>query len=249
MSEREAAASASLAGLRRRVLSRNAELRGAVAATAAWLITVWPVAASPQVGGALRALAVVALVPGVLAPWWVGVRPRLARHVGLTGFLAVVVATWVWASYLSLMPRLDLYRSVLGAVAWGVFTLSWSHPWSVPDEELHEAPVGITRGLAPRRAPPRFAIALAGLGIVLGLFCLALAWDVQDPDRATWAQALGVGAAVSLTTGGCTVALVAGQRDEARVEGTRLGGAVLRSFLLVVLLAVLVVGAFLTGPR
>src|SRR5688572_9455874 len=95
----------------------------------AWATTVAPAALGRDAPGAARFFAVLALLAGITGQLMVGARKRIGRHVGLTAYLALATLSWLLAGS-SLQPtRLDPTRAAIGAVAWGVFALSWSDPW------------------------------------------------------------------------------------------------------------------------
>jgi hypothetical protein len=205
--------------LAREVRARSTNLRATLAAIAAWAITLAPLAVSGRASLATRLIALLALAPGVAGPQLLARGDRIARHVGVTAFVAAALAAWTLGSLDQALVGVDSFRAVLGVIAWAVFALSWPHPWSVPDEKLSMAPEGEAAGLTPRRKPPVVAVVVAGVGAACGAFCLALAWRVEDPSRAVFAHAAAVGAAVALLTSASTVAVVAGR--EHRREGRR----------------------------
>jgi hypothetical protein len=191
--------------------ARAAGMRCTLAALAAWAITVAPLAASARPSALTRIAALSAVVPGVVGAQLAGRRHRLARHVGISAFLVLSVLTWALASRDQVLVTVDRFRALLGALAWGVFAVAWSHPWSVPDVLLKDAPEGASRGLKPRRRLPAYSLGAAALGVAAAAGCLVLGWSTEDPDRAVFAQALATGAAVALITAGSTVALSAGR--------------------------------------
>lgn len=205
--------------LAREVRAHSSNLRSTLAAVGAWAITVAPLVVSGRASAATRVLALVSLLPGVAGPQLVARGNALARHIGITGFIVAVLLAWTAASIDQALEGVDAFRAVLGSIAWGVFALSWSHPWSVPDDKLSMAPEGATAGLTPRRKAPMVAVVVAGAGALCAAACLALAWRVEDPSRAIFGQAVAVGAAVALLTSSSTVAVAAGR--EGRREGRR----------------------------
>ncbi|RLB47795.1 MAG: hypothetical protein DRI90_25995 [Deltaproteobacteria bacterium] len=191
--------------------ARSATLRCTLAAVGAWTITVAPLVAAGQLSALGRVLAFVAVVPGVVGPQLLERNHRKARHVGITTFLVLVLATWALASQHQALAGVDLFRALLGALAWGVFGIAWSHPWSVPSVKLKKAPPGRLGGLKPRRETPHHAVAVAAAGAITGIGCLVMAWRVEDASRAVFAQAIATGCAIALVTSASTVAVLAGK--------------------------------------
>jgi len=147
-------------GLRRWASS----LRTGLCAVAAWVITVAPLSASVKASPVERVLAALALLMGVCAPVLARHRPRLARHLGITGFVGLFAVLCVLSSLSGSLAKLDGYRSALGAVAWGLYALSWSHPWSVPDAQLAQALPRVSGALEPRRRLSWLPVGIAAGG-------------------------------------------------------------------------------------
>jgi|HubBroStandDraft_6_1064221.scaffolds.fasta_scaffold178848_2 hypothetical protein len=215
-----------------------------VATAIAWAVTLAPVGFGRGAPSLAAVLAVGALAAGLGGPVLARTRPRAGRHVGISLFVALATATWLAGSQAIQPARLDTVRGVLGAVAWGVFALSWSDRWGsrrvdVPHDP--EAPL-----LLARSELPVLATALASLGVVFGLVYLVLAWQVRDPDRSLVAQAIALLCAVGIVTGASVVATARGKARSA--GGRRLTPPVVRALL--VLVAVAVTGAvYMTAMR
>lgn len=227
-------------------------LRCALTAVAAWVITVAPVASARGAGILERLLAAGALVAGLTAAVLALEHHRLARHVGLTGFVGLSASAWLAATLQSGFPRIDLYRSLLGALAWGLFALSWSHPWSSPGADRVPGATRVTgRKLTPRRRPPRYALGVTLFGALASVACLVLAWRITPPSRAVLAQTVAVAASLALL-GGATALAVAAGRPAARGRGIRWPRAsrgsrrLLRSVLLLLALASAALALLLT---
>ncbi len=193
------------------VRARSSTLRATLAGVAAWAISIAPLIVTSRASGPTRVAAAVAVIPALLGPQLIQRSHRLARHVGVTGFLALAVGSWLLASFDQVLGTVDTFRAVLGVLAWGVFAVSWSHPWSVSDAKLRKAPEGETVGLKPRRKAPPYAVGVAVVGAICAVACMALAWVVADPSRAVFAQALAVGFAVALLTSASRIAVLAGK--------------------------------------
>ncbi|HSO00236.1 MAG TPA: hypothetical protein VLS89_18215, partial [Candidatus Nanopelagicales bacterium] len=198
------------------ILARAAEglretrtLQAMLASLVAWAITVAPAAFSRGSPPEARVVAVLALPCGLAAPPLALARRRLGRHLGITVFLALVTLTWLLASPAIQPLRLDPIRAGIGAVAWGVFALSWRDRWptGVPQEPEPDAPT-----LQARSHLPPFATAIAALSAVSALALLFLAWRVREADRALLAQAVAVACAVAVTTAAADVAVSRGRR-------------------------------------
>jgi hypothetical protein len=200
----------------------------------AWALTLAPAGFSrgaPFVAGLLSVAALGAGAGGALVA---RTRPRLGRHLGISLFAALATGTWLAGSP-SIDPlRLDPIRGVFGAVAWGVFALSWSERWSSHAEPVPvdpEAPL-----LLPRAALPPLATAVTGLGVALGVAYLVLAFQVREPARALVSQALALACAVAVVTAAGVVATVRGKHRPS--TGRRLTPPVVRALLLLVTTAI-----------
>ncbi|MCC6554948.1 MAG: hypothetical protein IT372_18400 [Polyangiaceae bacterium] len=217
-------------------------IQATLAALAAWTITVAPAAFARGSPASARLLAVLALPAGAGAPLLAVLRRRLARHIGISAFLALSTLTWLLASPAIQPARLDPIRAAIGAVAWGVYALSWRDRWptgKAPDPDP-DAPLLQARSHLPPLAAP-----LAGLGALAGLALLLVAWRVRDPDRALLAQAVALACAVALTTAAATIAVARGRRHPS--ASRRLTREAVRP--LVVLAAFAVAGAVLMMLR
>ncbi|MEM1032765.1 MAG: hypothetical protein AAF928_13210 [Myxococcota bacterium] len=209
-----------VAALAREVRARGLVLRCTLGVVAAWSVTLAPIVVSGRASWWVRGCALVTLPVGLLGSRSLRRNPVQARRLGISLFLGLSAVTWALASLDDVFAGFDPFRAILGSVGWGVYALGWSHPWSVPDDKLEHAPEGDTSGLRPRRTTPLFAVGMAGAGIVGAAACLGLAWRVSDPDRAVFAQAIAVGAAVAVLTAASTVATVSG-RERRRDRGRR----------------------------
>ncbi|HZO15383.1 MAG TPA: hypothetical protein VFB62_19045 [Polyangiaceae bacterium] len=234
--------------LARRLRARSAMLRCTLAALAAWIITLMPLATSGRSSALGRTLAVLSLGPGIAGAQLIARNHRMARHVGVTAFLAVSVAAWAWASKDGVLATLDIFRSMLGALAWIVFAVAWSHPWSVGDEDLARAPEGETSGLKPRRRPPAYAVGVAVLGAAAALSCLAAPWFVTEPSRGVLAHAVATGCAVALITSAATVAVTAGrERKEEGKPRLPIDRRVVNTMLFMLLVGAMILAVFFTS--
>ena len=208
----------------------------------AWSITVAPAAFGHGSGLRSTALGVFDLLAAVLGPALVAARPRLGRHVGITAFVALATLAWLSSSLAIHPQRLDPIRGVFGALAWGVFALSWSERWvkSPPPPTDAEA-----AALQPRTTLPRLAVPIASAGVAAALVVIALAWRLTDPDRALVAHAVAVGAAVGVISAAATVATSRGRRRSSSAR--RFTSAAVRNLVLFAVVAV--AGAILVALR
>lgn len=225
------------------VRARSSTLRCTLSGVGAWAITVAPLVLTARAASSTRMMAVAALIPAIGGPQLIQKNPSLARHLGISGFLAACVATWVLASLDQVLSSVDPFRAILGVLAWGVFALSWSHPWSVSDAKLRKAPEGETVGLKPRRRAPPYAVGVAVMGAICAFTCLALAWVVKEPSRAVFAQALAVGCAVALLTSASRIAVLAGKEKPRSTRRARfpINRRVVNSVVLMLLVVALAV--------
>ncbi|APR86920.1 hypothetical protein A7982_12269 [Minicystis rosea] len=209
----------------------------------AWATTLAPAGFSrgSPIGAGL--LSVLALAAGLGGPILARRNARAGRHLGISLFVALAVATWLLGAQAIHPLRLDSVRGVFGAIAWGVFALSWSDRWGPGPEAIPadpEAPL-----LLPRAALPLGAVPITALAVAAALGYLVLAFRVRDPDRALLAQAVALACAVGMVT---AAGVVATARDKRRAStGRRLTPPVVRALLL--LCAVAVGGAVFTALR
>jgi hypothetical protein len=242
-----------LAGLRRRVTDGHAP-QALLAAFVAWSITLAPAAFGRGVPAIARAVSLVALLAGISGPLVaVGLpRPlrigaalgpkRLGRLIGISLFLALATTTWLLSSAAIVPARLDPTRAAIGALAWGVFALSWSDRWSLG----LAAPLDTAAPALPARATlPFAAVPLAGVAVAVAVSYTALAWRVRDPDRASLAHAVATGCAVWLLSASATVAVARGRRSPRLPR--RVSAVAMRSLL--VLVAVVIGGALVVAFR
>jgi len=202
----------------------------------AWSTTVAPAALSRTAARPAAFIAVVGLLCGLAGPLFRGSRPTLARHVGITAFLALTTGAWLLGSPALAPARLDPLRASVGAIAWGAFALSWRERWETgpakPDVPRDpEAPL-----LQARTTLPRGAIPIATFGILAGLVYLVLAWHVRDADRALAAHAVAIACAVAVSAVAAMVAVDRGKRSSR--SSRRMTAAAGKSLLMLVVFVV-----------
>lgn len=217
----------------RRELRENGPPPTVLAAVVAWSITLAPAALARSSPRSALYFAVAAVIAGASGPLLLPVHPRLGRHIGISLFLGLAALTWLLTSPAIQPARLDPMRAAIGAVAWGVFALSWNERWKSKVE-----PEVDTQGpaLQARSTLPRLAVPIAGVGILAGLGYLAIAWRIRDVDRAIFAHALALACAVAVITSAATVAVARGRASSS--SSRRLTAQALRPLILLVALAV-----------
>lgn len=214
-----------------------------VAVLIAWAATLAPAgfARGATLGASFLSLA--ALAAGLAGPVLARKDPRTGRYVGISLFVVLAVATWLLGSHAIHPVRLDPIRGVFGAIAWGVFALSWSDRWGPRPEAVPadpEAPL-----LLPRAALQLGAVPITAVAVAASVVYLVLAFQVRDPDRALLAQAAALACGVAMVA---AAGVVATSRDKRRPSsGRRLTPPVVRALLL--LCAVAVAGAIVTALR
>lgn len=187
-----------------------------VAALIAWAITVAPVGFSRGQTWISALFALLAIASGLAGPFFLARRPKIGRHLGISLFVAFSLGAWM-ANAGAIHPlRLEPIRGVLGAVAWGVFALSWSDRWSGAPTALPADPDSPL--LLPRSALPGLASPIALIGVIASLVYLVLAFRVREPERALVAQALALACSIGVVSAGATVAVA---RGKARSTGGR----------------------------
>ena len=227
-------------------LGRASGLRVGLSGATAWVVTVAPAALAPGGRLAPKLLAAAGIVPVVAASTTLRRHPTVGRHLGLTVFPAMCVGAWLWAAAGDKPIAPDIYRAVLGALAWAVYALSWVHPWSLSDDRLATAPAGKAAGFAPRRRPSPWSTVIAAGSVAASVGLLCVGWLAAEPTRAVLAHALAVGGAISLVTVACGAAVLAGRGGEG---GRRwLTAPVVKSLVMVVVTGALVVLAVATRP-
>lgn len=207
-------------------------LQAMLAALLAWAITVAPAAFSRGSPAEAQIAAALALPCGLAAPPLAITKRRLGRHLGISAFLALVTLTWLLASPAIQPLRLDPIRAGIGAVAWGVFALSWRDRWpsGEPQEPEPDAPA-----LQARSHLPPLATIIAAAGALSALALLFLVWRVREADRALLAQAVAVACAIAVVSAAAEVAIARGRRSAAP---RRFTPHAVRSLLLLVAFAV-----------
>ena len=221
-------------------------LQRLLCASVAWTVTVAPVGFSVFATTSAHLSAVVALVSALVGPALAVRHRQTGRHVGISLFLAASAATWLLTPQAINPARADTIRAAIGAIAWGVYALSWGEPWTAfgaAERKQEQDPMAAPLRARARLAP--FAVPIATVGVVAAMAAMLTAWQVRDASRAVIAQALGVAVSVALVTSSATLAV---SRGKARGAGDRkVTSAVVRA--LVLLVGVAVLGAVLLALR
>ncbi|HKY35431.1 MAG TPA: hypothetical protein VJN18_05795 [Polyangiaceae bacterium] len=140
-------------------------------------------------------------------------RPRLGRMLGVYGFVLSCLAAWAFLGAQLQSDQLDPVRSALGAVGFLLHALAWG----APPRHLDDEPVdNLVPGspLQPRHRPLRTPPLVFGLGILLAVMPLAMAFGVERPGAALLAHALALGSALLLTAASIDVALRLGKERQ-----------------------------------
>lgn len=208
-------------------------LQRMVCALFAWAVTVAPFAFSRAGSWVARAVALVALLSGVLGPLWVPKHRRVGRHLGISVFLALTAASWLLLAQSLDVARVDLVLSVTGSVAWMVFAFSWGEPWRFrPNAETED----LSASLRARAQLPSLAVPIAGLGVAIAAVLVVLAFQVRDSSRALLAQACAVGLGVAMVTVAGNIAV---GRGKTRVPSGDLPKSGVRALLMLAAAALL----------
>jgi hypothetical protein len=213
-----------------------------LAVAIAWGTTLAPVGFARSSPAVTTLASILALAAGLGGPFLARTNPRAGRHLGISLFAALAVITWLGGDAAIHPLRLDSIRGVFGAIAWGVFALSWSERWGRPEPVPAdpEAPL-----LLPRAALPFGATPITAMAVAVAIAYLAVAFWVHEPDRALVTQAVALACAVAVVTAAGTVATARGKRHQ--TSGRRLTPPVVRALLL--LFTAAIGGAVFTALR
>jgi len=176
-------------------------LRATFAAAFAWGLGVAPALASSS-STAASITALLALGCGALGPWLALRRHAVGRHVGISAFLGLVVATWLLAPSSIGFEALDATRGIFGSIAFGAFALAWGGFEAAGENESDLLP----HDMPARAARPWYAVPITLFGCAAGLGCCALAWSAPDRNRALFAHAAALTVAVTLMQASTTFA-------------------------------------------
>lgn len=231
-------------GARRGVLAivrRSQTLQTLLAAIVAWLASLAPIAYGRAATPLATVLATAAIIAGLAGPLLIERSPPLSRHVGISVYVALSVATWLASGPVVDSQRLDPLLGALGAASWGIFALAWSDRWNIPTPP--DPPKSLA-SLPARATLPRTTLPIATFGVCAGLALLGLGWAIRDHDRALVGQAAALACAVAVITAGAAIAV---GRGRSTYVSSGLSRSALRALaLLVVLVVVGLVGLYTT---
>jgi hypothetical protein len=192
----------------------------------AWAVTAFPFAFGRGGRAAAMLAAVIALGAAVAGPLVFPKHRRLGRHIGITAFLALVVATWLLVPGALEVSRIDLVLAMTGSVSWMAYAFSWGEPWKFrPDVKTDD----MSGALRARAELPPVAVPVAALGVLGAAALLVLAFRVRDSSRALLAQVVAIGLGVALVTVAADLAISRGKKRDPSSELPR---AAVRSLLL-----------------
>lgn len=223
-------------------------LQRLLCATLAWTVTVLPVAFSAAGPPISRVFASIALVAALVGPALAVRRRHIGRYVGITGFLLLTTVTWLLARQAIDPLRIDSIRASIGAVAWGVYALSWGEPWTAfgaPDKTEKKPETDQAAPLRARATLAPAAVPIASIGAVSAVILMILVWQIRDSSRSLIAQVLGVAVCVGLVTGSATVAIARGKPRS--TSARRVNSRVVRALVFLVFFAV--TGAVILAVR
>jgi hypothetical protein len=190
-----------------------------------WLATVlFPVfqAGAPLSARVSAFLAVAALAGSFLIS---ATQPRLARWLGVYGFVFCCFVAWAALGARLRSDQVDSVRGALGAVGFLLHALAWGSPPKDPDANaLDNLVPGLP--LQPRQPPVRTGGIVLGLGIAVALAPMMLAFRVERPGASLLAQATALGCGVLVIGASSEVALRVGKPHAFPAWRVRAGYAV-----------------------
>ena len=157
-----------------------------------WALTVaWPASQrlAPFEARLLAGAALLVLVTGaLLRRFW----PFGARLAGFWLFVGCSVAAWTLLARALAPSHLDPVHGVLGSVGWAAFAIVWGGDRAAP-----EAPTAPTPSLPWSHARRRTAVVMAVVASAAAI-PIALAWWVENNERALLAHAVSLAAGLAL---------------------------------------------------
>jgi hypothetical protein len=191
----------------------------------AWLTTVALPSVQHQAPASARVSAFFALLALVAAPLFVDERPLLGRALGIFSFIGLSLLTWVLLGAGLVQNPGDPLLSALGAVAFTLYALGWGslrRRDAVPEDGPNVIP---GQPLQPRIRPLRGTPVVFGVILAAALVPVFLAFRVVETERALFAHAVAILAAILTITVGARVALSVGQRKGLPPAAERLNAA------------------------
>jgi hypothetical protein len=191
----------------------------------AWLTTVALPSVQHDAPSSARVTAFFALLALIAAPLFVTERPLLGRALGIFFFIGCSLLTWLMLGASLIQNTGDPLLSALGAVAFTLYALGWGslrRRDAVPEDAPSVIP---GPPLEPRVQPVRGTPIVFALISASGLLPVFLAFRVSERERALFAHAAAVLAAILIITVGSRVALSVGQRKGLPPIAERLSAA------------------------
>ncbi len=176
----------------------------------AWLATVLTPVLPRGASLAARAFALLAFLALVGSLGLAAGRPRLARLLGVYGFVACCFGAWACLGSSLRSDQLDAVRGALGALGFLLHALAWGAAPRDPEAEALDNLVPGTP-LSPRHKPVRIASAVLGVGVAVGLVPVAMAFGVERQGASLLAHATALGCAVLVIGASTDVALRVGR--------------------------------------
>ena len=203
----------------------------------AWVSTVATPAFRREVGWGPRSLALLSLCFLLAGPLVALARPGLGRALGIYGYVATAVATWLWVSPQIAVDQVEPIRAALGAAGWALFAVGWGAVRSigqVPEEDPHaiKGPPLPARG----HLPP-IAYLVLGVGLLGALAPPFLAWRVTRPEHALLGHAVAVLCSLALLGASAKIAVERAKWAPVPTASARINSAAGALMLLGVVLA------------
>ncbi|HYO96205.1 MAG TPA: hypothetical protein VER33_16920 [Polyangiaceae bacterium] len=179
----------------------------------AWATTVAAPASALRATETSRACAFAALLALVLGPWFASRRPKLARLLGIYGFVGFSVVAWALLSRANVVLGVEPIQATFGAMGWVLYTFGWGElrgRGQVPEDDP-----GVIPGapLPPRAVLHRSVELVFALGLAGVFAMLLLAFRVSRPTHALMGQAVTLIAGLLIVHGASQVALERGARS------------------------------------
>lgn len=175
-----------------------------------WLATVLLPVSQRGASTSARLFAALALAALVASYVLFAKRGRLARWLGVYVFILSCFMSWALLGGQLRSDQLDPVRGALGAVGFLLHALAWgAQPKNLEDAPLDNLVPGSP--LQPRHHPVRSAPAAFGVGILLALLPMAMAFGVERPAASLLAHTLALGCALLLIAASIDVALRMGK--------------------------------------
>lgn len=190
-----------------------AEVSRVVPGLYSWLATVLLPVTQRGVSVGARLFAGIALGALIGAYVLFSKRSRLARWLGVYVFVLSCFMSWALLGGQLRSDQLDPVRGALGAVGFLLHALAWG----AQPKNLEDAPVdNLVPGspLQPRHHPVRAAPVAFGIGMVLALLPMAVAFGVERPAASLLAHTLALGCALLLVAASIDVALRMGKSQQ-----------------------------------